>query len=131
MSKLRQLGMLNDEKVPPAAVIPAPARKAPKRDQLRHIALAKTIWAEALEPRDTVVEAYLNSRGLALPGRLQCLRYHPRCPRGSDRLPAMIAEMCSPTTNEFLGVHRTFLRADGSGKADMFGVRASVTDLAS
>jgi len=31
----------------------------------------------------------------------------------------MIAEVCSATTNEFLGVHRTFIKSDGSGKAEV------------
>jgi hypothetical protein len=63
------------------------------------------------------VERYLASRGLSLPLDAP-LRFHPACPRNKERLPAMIALMTDPATGEPVGVHRTFLRPDGSGKAD-------------
>jgi hypothetical protein len=83
------------------------------------MASAKAIWTEAREARGSIVEAYLSSRGLYLPADVRCIRYHPRCARGAERLPAMIAEMRSATTDEFLGVHRTFIKQDGSGKAEV------------
>lgn len=48
------------------------------------------------------------------------LRYHPAAlhsPSGL-RLPAMVAQIRGPK-GEALGVHRTFLKPDGSGKADV------------
>src|SRR5262249_25939220 len=45
------------------------------------------------------------------------LRFHPACPRGEVRLPAMLGLMSGIVTGRLLGVHRTFLRADGLAKA--------------
>ena len=65
----------------------------------------------------TPAEAYLASRGLVLPSDAP-LRFHPSCPRGPERLPALVALMTDPATAEPCGVHRTFLRGDGNGKAE-------------
>ena len=65
----------------------------------------------------TLAETYLRSRGLAWPERAP-LRFHPACPRGKERLPAMVALMTDPVTAEPCGAHRTYIRPDGSGKAD-------------
>ena len=84
------------------------------------VELALQVFAEAVEPRGGPVETYLQGRGL---GRLRedvgDVRYHPRCPRGSDRFPAMVALMRDIVSNEPTGVHRTFLRTDGKGKANV------------
>lgn len=77
----------------------------------------KQIWRDAAPAAGAPPEAYLASRGLKLPAGAP-LRFHPRCPRGADRLPAMIALMTDPLTGEPCGVHRTYIRPDGSGKAD-------------
>jgi putative DNA primase/helicase len=77
---------------------------------------ARDIWRAALAPAGTLAEAYLDSRGLALPEDAP-LRFHPACPRGEERLPAMVALMTDPMTGEEVGVHRTFLAADGKSKA--------------
>ncbi|MBR0647119.1 DUF7146 domain-containing protein, partial [Plastoroseomonas hellenica] len=79
-------------------------------------ALARALWREAAPAAGTVVEAYLRGRGLTLPQDAP-LRFHGRCPRGRDRLPAMLALMSDPGTAEPCGVHRTFLAPDGAGKA--------------
>jgi hypothetical protein len=61
---------------------------------------------------------YLRSRGLELPPE-PVIRFHPKCPCGADWLPAMVALMTDPVTGEPRGIHRTFLRPDGSGKAEI------------
>lgn len=78
--------------------------------------LARRLWGQGQAPRETLVEIYLSSRGLTLPEDAP-LRFHPACPRGVERLPAMLALMTDPATGQPCGVHRTFLAADGSGKA--------------
>ena len=84
------------------------------------VELALQIFADAVDPRRGPVQVYLQGRGLGrLPDDVIDVRYHPRCPRGTDRLPAMIALMRDAVSNEPTGVHRTFLRSDGSGKADV------------
>ena len=80
-------------------------------------ALARRIWREAIPAAGTRAEHYLNARGLALPADAP-LRFHPACPRGAERLPAMVALMTKPDTAEPCGVHRTFLRADANAKAE-------------
>jgi hypothetical protein len=89
----------------------------PALDDRRRRELAVAIWRESVDPAGTIVELYLASRGLKLPAS-QVLRFHPLCPSGKDRLPAMVAIMTHPVTGEPTGgIHRTFLAADGSGKA--------------
>jgi putative DNA primase/helicase len=84
------------------------------------VELALQIFTDAVDPRRGPVQVYLQGRGLGrLPDDVIDVRYHPRCPRGTDRLPAMIALMRDAVSNEPTGVHRTFLRSDGSGKADV------------
>lgn len=78
--------------------------------------LARTIWREAVAPAGTLAETYLASRGLVLPADAP-LRFHPACPRGAERWPAMLALMTDPATAQPCGVHRTFLAHDGMGKA--------------
>ncbi len=68
-------------------------------DRAARIARAVTIWNEAGDAHGTVVETYLQSRGLDLPDGSDVLRFHPRCPwRDEDRsetirIPAMVACM--------------------------------------
>ena len=82
---------------------------------------AQALWRESMSARGTGVEKYLESRGCALPSG-GVLRFHPRCPRGGgehfERLPAMLALMTEPINGKPCGVHRTYLRSDGTGKAD-------------
>ncbi|MBI0432818.1 toprim domain-containing protein [Roseomonas sp. KE0001] len=78
--------------------------------------LARQLWRESQPAADTLVAAYLASRGLTLPAGAP-LRFHPACPRGAERLPAMLALMTDPATGQPCGVHRTFLQPDGGGKA--------------
>ncbi|TXL75633.1 virulence-associated protein E [Vineibacter terrae] len=88
-------------------------------DRSEAIARGVQIFGEAHGPLH-VVQAYLRSRGLGrLPPDCVDIRFHTQCPRGRDRLPAMVALMRDAITNEPTGVHRTYLRPDGSGKADV------------
>jgi putative DNA primase/helicase len=81
---------------------------------------ALRLWREARPAKGTPVETYLASRGLRLPdGSEHALRFHPECPRGQGRLPAMLGLMRGIVTDRPLGVHRTFLSADGRAKADV------------
>ncbi len=76
------------------------------------------VWREGQPAAGSPVERYLASRGLVLPPDAP-LRYHPACPRQGERLPAMVALMRGAVTGEPCGVHRTYLRPDGGGKADV------------
>ncbi len=114
---------------------PAPPPKpSPASDNpARAAEMAQRLWCEAVDPDCGPVPVYLASRGLLLPGA-PVIRFHPSCPRGVERLPAMLALMTDPETGQPIGVHRTFLKLNGSGKANgqakmMLG-RAGVIRLA-
>ena len=83
----------------------------------RRAAQALAIWKESLPIDGTVAETYLRGRGItcALP---KSLRFHPQCWHGATakRYPAMVAAVQG---NRLAAVHRTYLQADGSGKADI------------
>lgn len=103
------LGITPPREMPSVAPRPAPA---PKPDFWR------ALWREGQPAEGSLVERYLESRGLSLASDLP-LRFHPNCPRGSERFPAMLALMTDPVTSAAVGVHRTYLKSDGSGKAEL------------
>jgi hypothetical protein len=115
----------------PVALPEAPHAPSPSPS----IDLARRVWAEAVVPAGTLVEIYLASRGLALPAAAP-IRFHPACPRGAERWPAMVALMTDPEAGKPCGVHRTFLARDGQGKtpgpmpAKMMAGKAGVIRLA-
>jgi putative DNA primase/helicase len=113
----------------------APAAAPPPDDGDRCRAeLARTIWREAVPASDSPVVAYLAGRGLRLPDDAP-LRFHPACPRGAERCPAMVALMTDAITGEPCGLHRTFVAIrDGgvtkaAGKAKMMLGRSGVVRL--
>ena len=82
--------------------------------------LARRLWSEAAPAAGTAVEAYLTHRGLRLEPRMP-LRFHAHAWRNranGPAGPAMLALMTCPERNEPVGVHVTYLRPDGRGKAD-------------
>ncbi|MBN9454283.1 MAG: AAA family ATPase [Bosea sp.] len=79
-------------------------------------ASALKLWAEAVDPRGTIVETYLASRRLELPDgvAMSTIRFHPACPFGPGvRLPCMVAAMRSIETGAIVAIHRTALTEDG------------------
>jgi DNA primase len=103
------------------AAAPTPARtlgraRTDDADAQRHRELARRIWCECSPADGSPVEAYLRHRGVRLPDA-PVLRWHPRCPRTGGALPAMVALMTDARTGQPTGIHRTFLLADGTGKA--------------
>lgn len=87
-------------------------KKADHRAQL-----ARKIWDEALPLLGTPAERYLRSRGIdcELP---PTLRYSPACRHGAmgQAFPALIARVDGV---DGFAIHRTYLRPDGTGKADI------------
>jgi hypothetical protein len=86
-------------------------------EAIRRSDTAKRIWAEAKPIAGTIAQRYLRGRGIscALP---DSLRFHPSCHHGPSQtaLPAMVALV---EGGEGFAIHRTYLRADGSGKAGL------------
>jgi hypothetical protein len=80
--------------------------------------MAQRLWREAAaaDALGSLVPVYLATRGVIIEPNAP-LRFHPTCPRGAERWPAMLALMTNPATGEACGVHRTFLARDGRGKA--------------
>ncbi len=79
---------------------------------------ARVLWREARSLKGTIGEAYLRSRRCSVDPVLgaDVLRFHPNCPFGSLRVPAMVALITDAVTGEPIGVHRTAIADDGSGK---------------
>lgn len=79
-------------------------------------AFALKLWRESVDPRETIAETYLASRGLDLPGdiAMTTLRFHPSCPfKPGVRHPCLIAAFRSIETNEIVAIQRTALTPDG------------------
>jgi putative DNA primase/helicase len=103
-----------------------------RTDDKQRIAFAQRIWRECREPKGTAVERYLHVRGFSgeLPSRELAdgharlaipasLRFHPRLKHPTGLyLPAMVAAI-ENLEGQIVGIHRTFLKPDGTGKADV------------
>jgi putative DNA primase/helicase len=78
---------------------------------------ALALWRSSVSAGETLVETYLNSRGLQLPVP-QTIRFHAGLKHSSGCiLPAMVALVTRGVDDVPLAIHRTFLARDGSGKA--------------
>jgi hypothetical protein len=78
--------------------------------------LALALWRAARDPHGTTVESYLRSRCLDLPDEAagDAIRFHPNCPFGEARHPAMVCLVRNIITNEPQAIHRVALRPDGT-----------------
>ncbi|WP_342111819.1 toprim domain-containing protein [Methylobacterium sp. SI9] len=103
------------------------AEEQERREAQKRQRQAAEIWRNTRDPRGSVVEAYLSSRGLALvDGAHETLRFAPACPWGlGETVPAMVAPLRDICTGELRGVHRTALDREGrkTGRR-MLGVAA-------
>ena len=113
-----------------AATVPQPA---PLTADDKTVALARAVWAESTSARGTPVEYYLAGRGLVLPPsiNLDVIRWHPDCPRGRDRMSAMVTALRDPQSDKLVGIHRTFLSPDYKLINKMMLGHAGVAKLAS
>lgn len=77
---------------------------------------AERLWRRGVDPRGTLVEKYLNGRGLDLPAEAAdvSIRFLARCKFGDDYFPAMLALVRDVRLNEPMGIQRTALALDGS-----------------
>lgn len=80
-------------------------------------AFARELWQRSLPAKDTLVVAYLASRGLIckVPDALRFLPDHLHKPSGT-RWPVMLARV-EDVNGALQAVHRTYLARDGQGKA--------------
>jgi hypothetical protein len=95
-------------------------------DNEERITRAWQLWSDAKSIDDTVAETYLRDVRLLTSLLPRRLRYHPECwHRTRVHLPALIARIDTEGVG-FTGIQRTYLRANGSGKARVEPVRASL-----
>ncbi len=122
-SALRDRGALPEwrSEQQPRSVKRQPDKEAEDTQTRRKTKFARRMWHDAQPIQDTPAETYLRERGLkpgpdGWPGSL---RYHPSTkhrPTGLY-LPCLIAAVTIWPGQEVSGIHRTFLRGDGRGKA--------------
>jgi putative DNA primase/helicase len=87
-------------------------------DHAKTTDFALRIWREARRSAGTLVETYLRSRRITIPVP-PSLRFHPQLKHPSRiYLPAMVAAVQAPD-GRIVAIHRTFLKGDGSGKANV------------
>ncbi len=90
-------------------------------DDISRTEFARQKWREAVPLTDSPADVYLGARGLepGSEGWPPSVRYHAALRHGPTGLllPALIAAVTIWPGRNVVGVHRTFLRADGKGKA--------------
>ena len=91
-------------------------RAEEQAEAMKRAAQAHSLWREALPIAGTVAEAYLRGRAITCP-LPDTLRFVPSCWHATaQRLPALVALV---EGGEGFAVHRTYLRTDGIGKAEV------------
>jgi putative DNA primase/helicase len=87
-----------------------------KAEGRKNIAGALSIWNQTVRARGTLVEKYLNARGIIL--LPDALRFHPALLHAGTqtRWPAMVTGVFD-IDGLVTAIHRTYLARDGSGKA--------------
>jgi putative DNA primase/helicase len=88
-------------------------RSAKPNDATDRIAAALRLWAETRPIAGTLGATYLESRGLSLDGARD-VRFHPNLRFDGTLAPGVVALFRDAATDEPCGIHRTFLRPDGT-----------------
>lgn len=115
---LAAAGLRSGDYTPPDPATIAQRERDAKAEAQHKAKQAKRLWQEAQPIAGTVAETYLRGRGITceLPATL---RFHPSCWHASARrYPALVAAVQG---TGLPAVHRTHLRADGTGKASLDG----------
>jgi hypothetical protein len=83
----------------------------------RRTVAALRVWRATVPADGSLVETYLNSRGIVIPVPIT-VRFHTgiKHPRG-QHWPALVALVTRGSDDAPVAVHRTFLARDGAGKA--------------
>ncbi len=94
----------------------AQRRAEEQADAMKRAAQAHRLWRGALPIAGTLAEAYLRGRAITCP-LPDTLRFVPSCWHATaQRFPALVALV---EGGEGFAVHRTYLRSDGTGKAEV------------
>jgi hypothetical protein len=115
-------GLRSGDYAPPDAATLALREAEAKAEAQRKAEQARRLWREALPIIGTPAEAYLRGRGITCP-MPPTLRFHRECWHGptARRYPALVAAVQG---SGLPSVHRTYLRPDGLGKADIEPAKA-------
>jgi putative DNA primase/helicase len=83
--------------------------------------LARGIFDEAKPMRGSLAETYFESRDdlWSVARMIDDIRYHPLCPRGDKRQPAVVIAFRSVATNAVVAIQRIFLTKSGRKDAAM------------
>ena len=119
---LAAAGLRSGDYTPPDAATLAQREREAKAEAEKRAAQAKRLWLEAQPIAGTLAETYLRARGITCP-LPPTLRFHPDAWHGATakRYPAMVAAVQGLV---WPAVHRTWLRPDGLGKADVLPAKA-------
>ena len=79
------------------------------------------LWRESLNASHSIVDSYLHSRGLLLDSMPRSIRYQPNLYHKptNKSFPAMLSAVTKYGNAGIMGLHRTYLKADGVDKADI------------
>ncbi|MCA6264177.1 toprim domain-containing protein [Phenylobacterium sp.] len=111
--------------------------EADRRERERKRAFCSALWRETVPAAGSMVQAYLESRGLRGPIP-QAVRFHPRAQlaypwnleAGDLRTWPVMVALVQQASGVPCGLHLTALRPDGSGKADLRAPRRMLGDVA-
>lgn len=102
--------------VAPDPVAIAQREALERAEAAKRAAQAERLWQEGQPIAGSLADVYLRGRGIVGP-LPPSLRFHPACwHQSAKRFPAMVARLEGA---DGFAVHRTYLKPDGSGKADV------------
>ncbi len=116
--EMRGLGLVEGggEYLPPDPLKQARQRAKEQAEADKRAGQAARLWHEAQPIGGTIADTYLRGRGIACP-LPETLRFAPSCWHATaQRFPALVGLV---EGGAGFAVHRTYLRADGSGKAEV------------
>jgi putative DNA primase/helicase len=120
IAALRARGIWDVGDQRPISFLGKPDRQSPPEpygDAVRRAEAALAVWRASRCAEGTLAETYLRSRGLTTPVPL-AIRFHAALRHPSETVwPAMVALVTRGGDGTPIGIHRTFLALDGSGKA--------------
>jgi hypothetical protein len=121
LAELRRRGLVDGC----AGYSPRIISKPRSHDDASRVHRALSIWRNAKGGTHTIMRCYLATRGIELDPWAPSIRFNSCCPRPKDGagnfvspMPAMVA-LVEHAGRGPMAVHCTYLRPDGSGKADV------------
>lgn len=104
---------------PVARSCEAERRAAERAYKAKRSRLARSLWQEAGPIQGTLGERYLRERGITCP-LPYTIRYIGNCwHKSAKRYPALVSFVRNGNDGENVAIHRTYVRHNGSGKADV------------